>query len=261
MGNDINLGSPQDFYFNLLTGDFSSELGYTTFEKFGRNDAVGTTPVSISVDGVYQVPTSATTLEAISTSANDTSAGTGARVITVTGLDDNCNEISEDITMNGTSATSITSNSFIRVYKVRVKDSGTYATAAAGSHAGDITIRASTGGVTYAKIDSSTFPRSASQIGAYTVPNGKKVFIKNITIATSVATNIMIFKREGANDTVAPFSPMVLIQEFDDVNGVIDLYTDSPLGPFDAMTDFGFMAYTGSGTSKVSVDFDIIQSV
>lgn len=256
--SSINLGSAQDLYFNIING---TDSGYEKIHKFGRNSAVGTSMVPVCVGGVYQTPTTPTTLEAISASANDTSAGTGARVITVVGLNSSGEQVEEDITLSGLTATSATSNSFIRVYKVFVKTSGTYATATAASHSGDITIRASGGGVIYATIDSTGFPRASSQIACYTVPSGKTAFVKNITITTSAPTNIMIFKRSAIGTIVAPFEPMRLLQEYDNVDGIEYLFTTSPLGTFEEKTDFGFMAYTDSGTSKVSVDFDIIQSI
>lgn len=256
---DINLGGAQDVYFDIISGN---DANYEKISKFGRNSAVSTTPVPICVGGVYQTPTSVTTLEAISTSTSDTSDGLGARTITVVGLNASCVEIEEDITMNGTSATTATSNSFLRVYRAYVKTSGVYATSSAGSHVGDITIRAVSAGATYAKIDVTTFPRGQSQIGSYSVPATKTAYIKNITVNTSAATNIMIFQRDNLDDTSSPYSGvMKLLQEYDSVNGIEYLFNNSPLGPFSAKTDFGFMAYTDSGTTKVSVDFDIIQSI
>ena len=94
--------------------------------KFGRNTDVGATEEDVwTVGGVYTWLQAPVNLEAISTSANDTIAGTGARIITVEGLDENWNAISEDIEMNGVSATLPTINGFIRINRVFVKEVGT----------------------------------------------------------------------------------------------------------------------------------------
>jgi hypothetical protein len=256
----ITLGLPQDFYFDAASS--SSDLGYKQIHKFGRNPEVGTTPVPISQGGVYQVPTSATTLEAISSSTNDTSAGSGARTITVQGLDGSFDFVTEDITMNGTSASTATTTSFIRVYRAFIKTSGTYANASAGSHSGDITIRAASAGATYAKIDATGFPKGQTQIAVYTVPNGKTAFIKNITIHSDVDACIMFFQRANADDTSAPYTgTMRLIQEINGVNGPVDMFGSSTIGPFEGKTDVGFMASVASGTADIAVDFTIIESV
>ena len=200
----LNIGSREDFYFEIADG------GNTEFEiihKFGRNINVGTTAVPIATSGFYQVPTAAVTLEAISSDANDTAAGTGARIITVLGLDGNFAEIEEDISMNGVSASSATTNSFIRVFRAFVKESGTYASQTAGSHQGDITIRASGGGATYATIDTVGFPRGQTQIAAYTVPAGKEAFVKNIFIHvdSNKSMNVLFFQRAKADDVSSPY--------------------------------------------------------
>ena len=59
---------------------------HITNKKFGRNTAVGTSFVPITIGGNFQTPTVLTTLRISSSSANDTSDGTGARTVRVTGI-------------------------------------------------------------------------------------------------------------------------------------------------------------------------------
>lgn len=64
-----------------------------------------------------------------STNANDTAAGTGARTVLITGLDENYNDVTESIILNGLTGVN-TTKQFIRVFKVRVTTAGSGATAA-----------------------------------------------------------------------------------------------------------------------------------
>lgn len=63
-------------------------------------------------------------LDVSSSNANDAAAGTGARIITIFGVDKNYNRISEDVTLNG--QTKVTSaKKFLRVFALLVKTAGT----------------------------------------------------------------------------------------------------------------------------------------
>ena len=109
--------------------------------KFGANDAVGTTYEPITGSGLYQTPTGLVSLEVVSSSANDAAAGTGARTVTIYGINDTNGSWTEDtetVTMNGTTAVALTKQ-WRRVYRVRVTTSGTYGSATASSHNSTIT--------------------------------------------------------------------------------------------------------------------------
>ena len=66
------------------------------------------------------IPTATTTLTLASSNANDTLAGTGARVVLIKGLDSNYDEIQETVNMNGTTITTATSKSFLRINEMSV---------------------------------------------------------------------------------------------------------------------------------------------
>ena len=104
--------------------DYPSEIALgrsgtrKTFHIYGQNQQVSTAVEDIWITGgVYVWLTAAVTLEAISSDANDTADGTGARTIHVLGLDGNWDEITEDITMNGTSATARTTKHKTQKYQ------------------------------------------------------------------------------------------------------------------------------------------------
>jgi hypothetical protein len=94
--------------------------------------------------GAYPLQSSATKLEILSASANDTAAGTGARTFTISGLDANLVPFSETVTMNGVTPVQ-TVNSYLRVNGLTIASSGS-----GGVNAGDVTLRVTGAGATQA---------------------------------------------------------------------------------------------------------------
>lgn len=231
--------------------------------KFGRNPAIGTTFAPVCMGGVYQTPQygSATTLRiAAGGDANDTAAGSGARSITLQGLDETGALVSETIATAGASASSATTTTFSRLFRFYVEASGTYATASAGSHADDITIENGAGGTTWGVIDATSFPQGQSEVGAYTVPAGYTGYITEMTMISDATkpTDILLFQRKDANQTAAPYSRMSKVMSTDNLTVMFNQNHINPLGPFPAHTDLGFMAKVAIGTASVAVDFEIL---
>jgi len=152
--------------------------GHSLVSVVGRNQDVDTTITDIGMeDTIFPWLTVATTVEAISDNVNDTFLGTGARTITVHGLDANFDLISEVIEMNGTTVSAVTTASFIRINKTIVETSGTYADTNGGTNLGDITTRPSGGGSTLSFIADVDVDAGSSQDFKYTVPNGHTAII------------------------------------------------------------------------------------
>lgn len=239
--------------------------GFTSIKKFGRNKAIGTTFKPISIGGVYEVPQagSATTLRVkAGGNANDTAAGSGAREITLEGLDENFELVSEAIATTGASASSATTTTFTRLFRAYVSASGTYATATAGSHAGDITIENGAGGTDWVTIDSTDFPKGQSEIGAYTVPAGKTGYVKlrNMSVDSGKTFDLVFFQRPSADDTSAPYAGMRAQSVVTGVTGgAIETFgsVEIPFGPYVGPTDIGFMAKVDVGAGSISVEFEI----
>ena len=61
--------------------------------------------------GIWVAPTAAMTVNIVSSSTADASAGTGAGTLSVTGLNGSYVEVTETVTLNGTTAVT-TSNSY-----------------------------------------------------------------------------------------------------------------------------------------------------
>ena len=102
-----------DFFIAVAKGDYT---GYPHVSKFGRNPKVKSSDYETIWDGsnLYPWPTAAETLNVVSTDADDTSAGTGARTVEIEGLNSSWAVITETVSMNGTTNVT-TTNSFLRV--------------------------------------------------------------------------------------------------------------------------------------------------
>lgn len=96
-------------------------------------------------------------------------AKTGARTLTITGLNGGYAEISETLTLNGTTAQT-TTNSYLRVNAVEVATAGTN-----NSNIGNITVKSN--GTTLSKVLAGN--NKAFQ-GVYTVPSGKTIFVTDL---------------------------------------------------------------------------------
>lgn len=132
----------------------------THVNKFGYNTAVGGTYEVISDLGTDYLPTTAAVVSLVSSSGDDTSAGTGAQTIEVQGLDANYNLQTSVVTMAGASAATTGSDEYLRVFRVQVLTAGTNET-----NVGNIT--ASISGTDIARITADT---GQTLMGIYTIP-------------------------------------------------------------------------------------------
>lgn len=123
----------------------------------GIGTSVGTAVTTVwSQNTVYSYLSAAAVMGISSSSADDAAAGTGARTVTIYGLDANYNQINETVTLNGQTAVN-TVNSYLRVFHLAVVTAGS-----GGAAAG--TIYAGTGVVTAGV--------PATIYGVYTTGNG-----------------------------------------------------------------------------------------
>jgi hypothetical protein len=242
--------------------------GFKLVNKFGHNPAVAASTIEDiwRNGGVYTWPQSASTLEVISDDAADTAAGNGARGVTIEGLDENWDEVSETVATAGLSPSSPTSTTFIRVNRAYVSTVGTYCsttTTANGANAGNITVRISSAGATQCVIsDGSAFGLAGvgqSQIARYTIPDTFRGLLLsyNITINANKATDMFFFARQNADDVSAPMDPKRIRIALHGLSSPIredGLYMDA----FAARTDVWWCGYGGAGDSDVAVDFQML---
>ena len=185
--------------------------GMQGIKKFG-GATVTTAFTPICGGGAYQMPTAAQSLELVSDASTDAQNGAGAREITIVGLDALWNEQTVTVSTHATDGTIAVavSGTWLRVYRAFVSESGTYATFAAGSqsHDGEITIRGSGGGVTWARIPvDNSFHLGQSLIGGYTIPTGKSgyAWLNDISVEAGKTVTAGFFVRDNADDVTTPY--------------------------------------------------------
>lgn len=247
-------GIPLDFLAEVAKGRVP---GYSLVQKFGAG-LLTTTLKPIAQSGIYKTPSSATALEYVG-AATDTALGAGAREITLQGLDEDWEEVTQVIATNGTTAVPIPIP-LTRLYRWYVSKSGTYATMSTGSHVGIQTIREAGAGATWSTIPITPFPIGQSQIGVYTVPKGKVAYLlsKHIFTDTSKTADIYFFQRTNADISTAPFSPMRLVEREVGVQGGYALEFMAPKGPFIGPCDIGFMGKVSLTSADCSVEFELL---
>ena len=256
----IKANMSRDFFVDVARGLVT---GHSTIHKFGRNSAVGTSIEPICEGGFYRMPqaTATVTLAAISTSASDTAAGTGARQLTIIYLDSTGAEQTGTISMNGTTETTDTITGVLRVNRIFVSQSGSYADQGTPSQAGVITVRVSGAGATWATLTQAdtNFGNSQSLIGFYTVPLRKKAYIltAHATLDSGKTVDLYFFKRENILETAAPYSAFRLQNAYIGIDRTL-YFGHSTYEEYPELTDIGFMAKVSTGTADVSVEFELL---
>lgn len=99
--------------------------GHEVVTVKGWNSSIGSSYETIGVHstGVRNYQSSATTVQVSSSDANDTSAGTGARTVTIAGLNGSLAPLTETVTMNGQTVVN-TSGTFLYINSATVATVG-----------------------------------------------------------------------------------------------------------------------------------------
>jgi hypothetical protein len=225
--------------------------------KYGYNDAVGATAETIWLQsGVYTWSSAAVKLKISSSSAqDDDTTGTGAWTVTVEGLDGNYNEISETVTMDGTTPVE-TDATFLRTHRMYVVTAGSGLTNAGVIYAADTGDTYGTPGVP----DTATGIRST--IGAsegqtlqafYTVPAGYTGYVASITASSA----------DGTNASVVTFRAREVGGAFRTKNKFVTFKGTYPLDfpvpqVFPEKTDLEIIATGNASATDVAATFDLI---
>ena len=157
---------------------------HESIHKFGFYDSVTTNLTTIwSQGGVYSYLSAASTLYISSSSTADTGAGTGARTVTVSGLDNNFDEKVETVTLNGQTGVELNGSTWFRVNRIVVNTAGS-----GGANAGVLyvgTEASPTSGVPTNKYATVLAGDNQTLIGFYTVPRGYTAFLTQKDVSAS----------------------------------------------------------------------------
>jgi len=94
--------------------------------QIGHHDGINSSDMPVDIwayGGRYPFPTSVQTTTIVSDVAEDNAAGGGARAVEIHGLDSNYSEISETVTMTGTTAI-VMANKYLRINEIEVSGVG-----------------------------------------------------------------------------------------------------------------------------------------
>lgn len=167
MTTTITAQVPRIFNLEVARG---AVPGYRSVGNVGINPAVGKTPEDAwDVGGRFVFPTGAETWEILSDVANDSSAGTGARTVIISGLDTSYIEQTEIVSLNGTTPVTTTRTDWFRISSVVVISSGSNQ-----ANVGTITLRVSGGGLIRSQIRPDI---GRTFNGFFTVPANKTLFV------------------------------------------------------------------------------------
>jgi len=215
-----------DFFFEVSKGNVA---GHSALIRFARIPA--TTGGSAQDDIAPFVLTYLTTASTIRIKAGgnaaDTAAGTGAQSITVTGLDENYLPVTDVIATAGASASTATTNTYLRVHSCYVTLVGSGEVNAAG-----ITIEAVTGGTTQALI-----PAGEGQTEQMynTIPAGKTGYIEEARIS-------LIDQEGGAT-----------VQHVGHFKGWIRIYNESSNNNYESWRDIFDSGLDTDGTNNATI--------
>jgi hypothetical protein len=223
--------------------------------KWGVNETVatGTYEDVWAEGGTYPLLQTATTVRIqAGGDVNDTAAGTGAREITVEGLDENWNEVTETIATAGASASASTTTTFIRVNRAYVSDCGTFG----GNNTGIIRIEDTAATVGILAHIPAGLGNTFQAIVA--VPAGKTVYITkvNTSVGESDSADVRLWRVNDGN-LATP------CKQYESVTADFAGFQPDKLETyfkFDERETIGWDAtrITGQGTARVSVEFDYV---
>jgi hypothetical protein len=175
------VGTTEPFYLQVARNQISF---HKSNFKFGFNSDVDDSLETVwAQGGLYSYLASASVLKVSSSSTADTSAGTGARTVELSGLDTNYDEISETVTLNGQTAVN-TTNEFLRINRMVVRSAGTGGQNAGVIYAGTGTV---TTGVPTNKYATIAIGDNQTVMALWTVPRGYTAYLlqTDITVATT----------------------------------------------------------------------------
>ena len=234
--------SSMPYLYDIAKGNVADHIA---LHKFGRNGAVGSTAEPVwTGSGAYTYLSAAEVLKVSSgDTADDYPSGTGARTVTLIGLDTNHDEITETVEMDGAGTNSVaTTNSFLRIYRAYVATAGS-----GGTNAGLIEIKNNAATVTHARIE---IGMGQTEMAMWTVPDDYTFYLTNLWASESAvaSTTITLWVRPDGGVFQNKFTAVLS-------GSVLDRVYDMPF-IVAAKSDIEVRATTPSGSGNVAAGFD-----
>ncbi len=198
--------------------------------------------------GIYVPPTAATILKISSSDANDTSAGAGARTVTLTGLDANYAEITETVALSGQTVVDTTS-AFLRTNRFEVSTVGSGGANAGAIYAG---VGVVTAGVPATKYGVMLIGDNFSFTSHYTVPAGYTAFVHGVFYASTASKTLDVLAVVAAEG--GPYVPFYRGHTYE---VPFDHKFESPHS-ISEKSDLDLRAAFDVGSSSVSGGFEIV---
>ena len=175
------VGTSEPFELQVSRGQIAF---HEIVHKFGFNSSIDTNLATVWLQGgLYSYLSSASTLYISSSSTADTGAGTGARTVTVSGLDNNFDEKIETVTLNGQTGVELNGSTWFRVNRIVVNTAGS-----GGANAGVLyvgTESAPSSGVPTNKYATVGIGDNQTLMMTYTIPRGYTAFITQKDVSAS----------------------------------------------------------------------------
>ena len=178
------IGTSEPFELQVARGQISY---HESVYKFGNNAQVADSVETIwQQGGLYSYLSAESVLKVSSSSANDTSAGTGARTVELFGLNGDYNEISETVTLNGQTAVN-TTLSYLRINRMIVRSAGSGGANAGIIYAGTGTVTTGVPANIYATINGDG--SNQTLMALWTVPAGYTGYLMQYDVSNGTTSN------------------------------------------------------------------------
>jgi len=199
-------GAYEPFELQVSRGQIQ---GHSVVTIAGYNSNVDTSWAMITPVGNLTYPAAALQMTVSSADADDTSAGTGARTVLITGLDENYAVISETVTMNGQTAVT-TTNSYLRINSMLVTTAGTSLANEGIIYIGSGVVTAGVPATVYNVIAAGFSNTTSSQ---YTIPAGYTGYLSvaRIGLAQDAGTTLITARTRFVGTNGIPLTGPVIV--------------------------------------------------
>lgn len=244
--------SNRDFLIDVRLGKVPDTA---VFQKYGYNASVpngtfafvtgvGQTEFTIQAPGVARV---------VSNNAQDGIAGTGARKVLLTGLDDLGQIAAEEVDLVASGTSLPTTETWWRVDRAIVTEVGTYG----GANIGDLEVTVD-GAAGNQDIIIAGANRAAA--ATWSTPTGLNARLLSVhgSVDGNQTASIRLYTRPSLTTVAAPMGPKILHKSWDGVSGEFSYKPRAPELAYAPLSDVWMEASGAAGGISVRAEFELI---